>query len=148
MHGSLFQDTMREIALASKQLNPDIKTPARGMLFNRTGWTFHSKGIWLHRLSGDSEVYASYIGSSNLGIRSWTRDFELGFILRTSTIPRKGGREGDKRVISEVFEDDWRRLAAHAETKCSKLFLIAANEGSTWKKKIVRYLSFAMRSYL
>ena len=70
-------------------------------LYRRADWTYHSKGIWLvptiaaaptpYRGSGEGSssgdgggIYAaSYIGSSNFGERSWSRDFELGFFLST-----------------------------------------------------------------
>ena len=67
-------------------------------LYTQDKWTYHAKGLWIFPVnSNDSsrgdvdsdsnrttlhqEVCASYIGSSNMGHRSWTRDLELGYIL-------------------------------------------------------------------
>jgi len=71
--------------------------------YERPGWTFHAKGLWLcvgeeastgsgsgssHRHSTSASTLpralAVYVGSSNLGERSWARDLELGFIVRTT----------------------------------------------------------------
>ena len=66
--------------------------------YQRPGSTFHVKGVWVEvskeptedTTKVDQKVYKaedltalSYIGSSNLGERSWKRDMELGFILVT-----------------------------------------------------------------
>lgn len=59
--------------------------------FSRPGWTFHAKGFWLwlapsssHGQTQQAEPsVVSYVGSSNLGRRSWGRDLELGFVLST-----------------------------------------------------------------
>lgn len=70
--------------------------------YDRQGWTFHAKGLWLWLqlnmsptppTHGSEEIsciegaahsaLVSYIGSSNLGERSWKRDFELGFLICT-----------------------------------------------------------------
>ena len=56
--------------------------------YSRPGWTFHAKGFWLW-LAPSSQAQTkqaepsvvSYVGSSNLGRRSWGRDLELGFVL-------------------------------------------------------------------
>lgn len=60
----------------------------------------------------------TYIGSSNLGERSWTRDFELGFILVTkdNEIARKLEREVFGLVTASKLLDN-SRIMTHAETK-------------------------------
>ena len=133
MHSSIFYETMRKIHELSRQKNRSCLLP-QGMLFNRTGWTFHAKGLWLQRSDEDSDVFTSYIGSSNLGMRSWTRDFELGFII----VSRGGGNRNSK--ISDIFRRDWARLINHADTNYSERLL--------WKSKLARYLSVIMKSYL
>jgi phosphatidylserine/phosphatidylglycerophosphate/cardiolipin synthase-like enzyme len=81
--------------------------------YERTGWTYHAKGMWFNIFSSpdrsqrdlsDSNVKRApsvgrpvpdrmviYVGSSNMGERSWTRDLELGFVVRTA----------DRRLIAE-----------------------------------------------
>jgi CDP-diacylglycerol--glycerol-3-phosphate 3-phosphatidyltransferase len=54
-------------------------------LFDRPNWTFHSKGVWfLPRESIERNCAFVYIGSSNGSVRSWQRDFELGFMMTTN----------------------------------------------------------------
>jgi phosphatidylserine/phosphatidylglycerophosphate/cardiolipin synthase-like enzyme len=56
------------------------------LAYSRNGWTFHAKGIWwlLEPNSDGMVVVETYIGSSNLSYRSWWRDFELGFVVRSN----------------------------------------------------------------
>lgn len=63
--------------------------------FQRSGWTFHAKGFWFDvsskvasstpynsdKKADVSSLSGSYIGSSNFGERSWSRDLELGFLF-------------------------------------------------------------------
>lgn len=49
-------------------------------LYNRSGWSFHAKGLWVEGLN---DVYVHHFGSSNYNFRSSERDFETQFILLT-----------------------------------------------------------------
>ena len=87
-------------------------------LYARPGWTFHAKGLWLwlrpssprarekgrEGLEGGDgdESVVSYIGSSNLGARSWHRDFELGFVLAAGR--GKAGAEGVAGLLARECE--------------------------------------------
>ena len=101
-------------------------------LYDRKDWTFHAKGLWLwlsspspspspspsQPLSSSASSSApapqraaslvTYIGSSNLGERSWGRDFELGFLLSTSN-PR----------ALEVLSGEYKHLLAHSRNGSS-----------------------------
>ena len=91
-------------------------------LYDRKDWTFHAKGLWLWLSSQPLSSSASssapapqraaslvtYIGSSNLGERSWGRDFELGFLLSTSN-PR----------ALEVLSGEYKHLLAHSRNGSS-----------------------------
>jgi CDP-diacylglycerol---glycerol-3-phosphate 3-phosphatidyltransferase len=85
-------------------------------LYDRKNWTFHAKGLWLKfsnpspkpnvaalASSPSASSMVTYIGSSNLGARSWERDFELGFLLTTSS-PQ----------AVQVLSNEYSQLAAHA----------------------------------
>ena len=65
----------------------------------RPGWTFHGKGLWIHRRfaldgncnnsdssnsSSDNEAVITLVGSPNFGRRSSKRDLELQVEIRTS----------------------------------------------------------------
>jgi len=108
----------------------------RTLLYDRSGWTFHAKGLWLwlrpeprptssqsqsqsHSQSqsqsletersqslGQGLSLVSYVGSSNLGERSWRRDFELGFVLATA-----------EPGLVESLTREYAALAAHAHAK-------------------------------
>ena len=96
--------------------------------FARPGWTFHAKGLWLwlaldiresQKKATNSKLRTkegsapigviSYIGSSNLGMRSWGRDFELGFLVAAVTTPKNTGK------VLEALQDETRRLAGGAK---------------------------------
>ncbi|KAJ1430231.1 hypothetical protein B484DRAFT_449002 [Ochromonadaceae sp. CCMP2298] len=87
--------------------------------YMRKDWTFHTKGMWLFPAplaaslhvpydtsvaSEDEAAYlgvgtapvVTYLGSSNFGERSWTRDFELGFLIVS-------GEEKVQGVLKEEY---------------------------------------------
>lgn len=91
LHARLFARSRRD-----KKLKQDHNIEWRQ--YDRAGWTLHRKGLWLgystddtnhhpvdqpHTYNGNAEEYtwATYIGSSNFGERSWRRDLELGFFF-------------------------------------------------------------------
>lgn len=51
--------------------------------YTRPGWSFHAKGVWVSRPSG--EVFETIIGSSNFGFRSQFRDLEVSFRMRSES---------------------------------------------------------------
>lgn len=51
--------------------------------YDRSNWTFHSKGAWFIPVDQSTTSSIVYVGSSNGGIRSTHRDFELGLMLKT-----------------------------------------------------------------
>lgn len=81
--------------------------------FARDSWTYHAKGMWLYDMmmndQGESvrHVPMTYIGSSNLGSRSWKRDFELGFFLISDSreLQRRLGQECDHLIDSSEEYD-------------------------------------------
>lgn len=65
--------------------------------YQRRGWVFHSKGVWLDT----PERSASVIGSSSYGERSVTRDFDLSYLLVTRD---QDLRHGLQRELDTVLE--------------------------------------------
>nr|XP_018916548.1 PREDICTED: CDP-diacylglycerol--glycerol-3-phosphate 3-phosphatidyltransferase, mitochondrial [Bemisia tabaci] len=51
--------------------------------FLRSGWTFHSKGLW-YTLPQESTPHLTLIGSSNFGSRSVTKDLEMQVAIVTT----------------------------------------------------------------
>jgi len=52
--------------------------------WERDGWTYHAKGIWLSP-SVDSPPVLTLFGSTNLNSRSTNLDTELSFVMATSS---------------------------------------------------------------
>ncbi|CAK5081236.1 unnamed protein product [Meloidogyne enterolobii] len=57
------------------------KSPFTFMEWDRDGWTFHAKGLWIDFLN--SKRIGTVIGSSNYGFRSSQRDLEAQVLLVT-----------------------------------------------------------------
>lgn len=53
----------------------------RLFLYNKQGWTFHAKGIWVEGLE---DLHINLIGSSNFNCRSSKRDFETQLAILTN----------------------------------------------------------------
>lgn len=60
------------------------ENPVRMYLFERSKWTFHTKGLWMHLNRGTKEESMMVtIGSSNFGYRSSYKDLENQVVLIT-----------------------------------------------------------------
>ncbi|KAK0411211.1 hypothetical protein QR680_005542 [Steinernema hermaphroditum] len=57
--------------------------PVKLFEYQRDGWSFHAKGIWLNFPKNQSEYAATIFGSSNYGYRSVHRDLEAQVLLVT-----------------------------------------------------------------
>ncbi|KAL3985196.1 hypothetical protein ACH3XW_37620 [Acanthocheilonema viteae] len=60
-----------------KMIGPNIRL----FEYNRPGWSYHAKGLWID--SKQSSLLATMIGSSNFGHRSVHRDLEAQFLIIT-----------------------------------------------------------------
>jgi CDP-diacylglycerol---glycerol-3-phosphate 3-phosphatidyltransferase len=82
MHEELFRrgySVLMDVREEKKE-QPDDSGDVNMLAYHRDSWTFHCKGIWSHI---DQETLLTYVGSSNMGERSYHRDMELGFLLVT-----------------------------------------------------------------
>ena len=93
--------------------------------YMRPEWTYHTKGIWLFPSSmtessvssedkemkptsgkstskGNNATMLTYLGSSNFGERSWSRDFELGFVFATAEAP-----------LQQLFKNEYVNMRQH-----------------------------------
>ncbi|KDO24777.1 hypothetical protein SPRG_20814 [Saprolegnia parasitica CBS 223.65] len=71
--------------------------------YNRSDWTFHGKGLWVHDRNG--AVPLTIVGSSNFGQRSYGRDLESQVYLFT-TDP----------ALQTTFQGEYEQLRTHSET--------------------------------
>jgi CDP-diacylglycerol---glycerol-3-phosphate 3-phosphatidyltransferase len=125
---------MDQILLDTSQSTSPAKIKV--LLFNKLGWTFHAKGFWTSLDDGaDQNAIIAYIGSSNFGERSWSRDFELGFLLISEC-----------KDILRVIEDEARQLTErdvvevkHTETQNNKSLIYQLG---------MPILAYFFRSYL
>ena len=71
--------------------------------FNRSGWQFHAKGLWLWPPGGEGGPAATLVGSSNYGVRSARRDVEAQLALVTS-----------HAGLRAALQREWDDLVSHA----------------------------------
>lgn len=124
LHEESFRQAMN-ICLA--HMNPSDLELRR---YDKDGWTYHAKGIWMKSDDGST---ATYIGSSNLGQRSSLRDFELGFILST-----------DDQSVKEILDSEVRDLTSHSQL--DSVNLIDNNNDRT--NVFIRGIAYIFKSYL
>jgi CDP-diacylglycerol---glycerol-3-phosphate 3-phosphatidyltransferase len=74
------------------------------LFYNRPGWTFHAKGLWV--LSKEGNLVAAVVGSGNYGYRSEQRDVESNLIL---VFPK------ETSPIQQELLQEWQRLCEYAE---------------------------------
>jgi len=72
--------------------------------YNRLGWTFHAKGLWV--ISPAGRLVAAVVGSGNFGYRSEQRDLESNCVL---VFPKESS------PIQEAMMQEWDRLNLYAE---------------------------------
>ncbi|TMW69625.1 hypothetical protein Poli38472_001781 [Pythium oligandrum] len=80
--------------------------------FNRSGWTFHGKGMWFSP-SLDAPPQLTIIGSSNFGRRSYGCDLESQLVLYTKSPTLQGNLRDEydqlKQNAELVAEQVWKR---------------------------------------
>lgn len=104
--------------------------------WERPGWTFHGKGIWIREgrsgrsMDGDAsnsggvisgDVAAAVVGSSNFGGRSFERDMESNLLLvfppSTSSTTQSSvstSSSSNKTIVSQL-EQEWTDLLAYSK---------------------------------
>jgi CDP-diacylglycerol---glycerol-3-phosphate 3-phosphatidyltransferase len=85
--------------------------------WQREGWTFHAKGIWLREENAkgrsDSDlVAAAIVGSSNFGERSWCRDMESNLLCIFPPDNDQENSDVGSQTIAQAFGKDWDGLMA------------------------------------
>mmetsp|Transcript_5529 Transcript_5529/g.12066 ORF Transcript_5529/g.12066 Transcript_5529/m.12066 type:complete len:582 (-) Transcript_5529:50-1795(-) len=93
------------------------------LLYERPGWTFHSKGIWItandgkshlpETINNSSSLLSTIIGSGNYGARSEDLDVESNCILIFNDT-NKGNKNEDGNIcaIKEYVAADWNNMCA------------------------------------
>ena len=103
-----------------KEISQDIiSSGGKVLLYNRTGWTFHAKGIWIasndehhsnsERINNPSSLVANIIGSGNYGARSEDLDVESNCILVFND-NRSEGEDGNVCKVKESVAAEWNNM--------------------------------------
>ncbi|KAF9427055.1 CDP-diacylglycerol--glycerol-3-phosphate 3-phosphatidyltransferase [Podila epigama] len=85
--------------------------------YNRKGWTYHAKGMWVYPPGSEYPVMTT-IGSPNFGYRSLVRDLEAQLFLVTSNVGLRASlhnelcnlRKYSELVTEDTFEQPDRRV--------------------------------------
>lgn len=105
--------------------------------YERETWTYHAKGLWFQakERSSGKDFCGTYIGSSNFGIRSWVRDFELGFIFLGATPSQSKLQHADyDHIRSFCVETDKKAFSNH--------------EARSFSNSLIRIISKLIKGYL
>eukprot|EP00535_Pseudo-nitzschia_heimii_P002397 CAMPEP_0197194108 /NCGR_PEP_ID=MMETSP1423-20130617/28674_1 /TAXON_ID=476441 /ORGANISM="Pseudo-nitzschia heimii, Strain UNC1101" /LENGTH=648 /DNA_ID=CAMNT_0042647479 /DNA_START=43 /DNA_END=1989 /DNA_ORIENTATION=- len=125
---SIFDELVNDCISSLRSTGMD----ARLLFWERPGWTFHAKGIWLTEEldspdglneenvchDGEREVAAVVVGSSNFGYRSFYRDMESNLLL---VFPPGGD-------VAPSFEQEWKNLTAFSKQKVAKEDVTSGSE--------------------
>ncbi|KAK4686455.1 hypothetical protein P7C73_g3679, partial [Tremellales sp. Uapishka_1] len=80
--------------------------------WERKGWTYHSKGIWLSPTAPAANPFFTFIGSSNLSTRSLNLDTELSLLILTSSPSLRKALGQELKALDEyavdVGESTWK----------------------------------------
>lgn len=169
-HYALFTPLAHIVSSYAVQDRPNVAV----RYFTRSGWTYHSKGLWIFPprnedrevgstaggslpTSGDSSsAVVTYLGSSNFGERSWSRDFELGFVLVTheASLQQLLRREHDRlqqhcgTVVSVGTGKDADTLPAAAEVTAQALPAAVLAQHSPFQRTIINAAARLLKSIL
>ena len=135
MHSILLNEAVNDV-IAEKSHAGNLLV----RMYEKPGCTFHSKGMWLHGkegVSGGDNMSVTYIGSSNFGMRSWTRDFELGFLLVSCD-------SSDEKTISR----EWNYLVGHAKKRETPARKTVVVKNDIWSRRFAKIMSVAFKSFL
>ncbi|KAH9048572.1 hypothetical protein EDB84DRAFT_1456633 [Lactarius hengduanensis] len=74
--------------------------------WNRPGWTYHAKGIWLSPKPGSLPILTLF-GSTNLNSRSAQLDTELSFVMLANSVTVRKKLQLELQRLNE-FAEDWK----------------------------------------
>ncbi|OCH93855.1 CDP-diacylglycerol-glycerol-3-phosphate 3-phosphatidyltransferase [Obba rivulosa] len=104
-----FMKAVRAAGLEWSPADRDAPPPGPGVQlreWEKDGWTYHAKGIWL-RPTATSDPVLTLFGSTNLNSRSSNLDTELSFVLLTSA-PALRARLGAEVDHLRAHAQPWR----------------------------------------
>lgn len=128
-----------------------LSSGGKVLLYNRTGWTFHAKGIWIasndehhsnsERINNPSSLVANIIGSGNYGARSEDLDVESNCILVFND-NRSEGVDGNVCKVKESVAAEWNNMC----DSCNELNDVSIGQDSS--SKVMRVVLEFMKRFL
>jgi CDP-diacylglycerol--glycerol-3-phosphate 3-phosphatidyltransferase len=104
--------------------------------WEKEGWSFHSKGLWLTSSNhdnddvddGSSRLDAAMIGSGNFGVRSFRRDMESNCVFifpednnnNSSSSSSNNENNNNNNVLSESLQSEWKTKLASSRPVSAK----------------------------
>ncbi|WWC86145.1 uncharacterized protein L201_001018 [Kwoniella dendrophila CBS 6074] len=95
----------REAVRKGREWNEEKGTGVRLREWEKEGWTYHSKGIWLSPSLPKSNPFFTFIGSSNLSTRSLNLDTELSLLMMTSSPSLRKALNQEVKSINKDAKD-------------------------------------------
>ena len=110
--------------------------------YERDGWTYHAKGLWLHSNTQSPRPFLTTIGSPNFGFRSAHRDIESQLVLvtRNASLQRRlmdeHGRLFDKNAMRVEFGRD----LGHVIGPTGSADRLRSTKPAGWVRWITRFI--------
>jgi len=119
----LEQRFMAAVRASQSQDSQSVPRSVELKEWNRRGWTYHAKGIWLSPNS-ESPPILTLFGSTNLNSRSAHLDTELSFVMLANSVSVQKKLQLELQGLNN-FAEDWKgdRRHVRAVTKCLVRFL-------------------------
>jgi len=85
----------------ARELRQKLSSGGRLHWYERDGWTFHAKGLWV--MQGETTLVAAMVGSGNYGYRSYVRDVESNVLL---VFPKTSSE------LQSMLSEEWNNMTS------------------------------------
>ncbi|KAK8865861.1 hypothetical protein IAR55_001009 [Kwoniella newhampshirensis] len=107
LESRFYRDAVRQ----GRAWDEEKGTGVRLREWEKEGWTYHSKGLWLSPAPTGSKPFLTFVGSSNLSTRSLTLDTELSMVMMTSSPSLRRALSAELKTLDsnakDVGEETW-----------------------------------------
>jgi len=145
------------LTLVKEAAQSMVSNGGKILLYDRTGWTFHAKGIWItenddHDESSDgpgpeiinnpSSLVSTIIGSGNYGARSEDLDVESNCILIFNDSDDDNANEERDCTIKEHVAAEWNNMCTFSNEMTQDV------ESADADNKAIRFVLHLMKRFL
>ena len=113
-------------SLANKFFDVSSREKVQMYEYQRPGWTFHCKGLWVYETEKDLP-YATMVGSPNFGYRSEKRDLESQLVIVT-----------ENEDLQRRLGEEQRHLYSHSEAVEDNTLEAEDRRTPAWVKFVVK----------